>query len=143
MSQGLTEFQKRLLRFLREETARLNGSACYLDAFFERLSSSQTMRGKGFFLKELNNIENEGLIETTRSGYTRRKGMKFNCYRITEKGLEILRMIESFLRKVRFAAQMVFFSVRGSVWKAIGHADEAGLRILEIMENLCKHTVTS
>ena len=90
MSAELTEFQKRLLRFLREETARLGGSACYLDAFFERLSSNQTITGKGFFLKELGNLEREGFIETTRFGYTKRKGMKFNCYKITEKGLKVI-----------------------------------------------------
>jgi DNA-binding PadR family transcriptional regulator len=90
MSEGLTEFQKRLLRFLREETARLDGSACYLDSFFERLSPNQTMKGKGFFLKELNNLEHKGFIETTRFGYTKRKGMKFNCYKITEKGLKAI-----------------------------------------------------
>ena len=90
MSEELTEFQKRLLRFLREETARLDGSACYLDSFFKRLSPNQTMRGKGFFLKELSNLENKGFIETTRSGYTKRKGMKFNCYKITEKGLRAI-----------------------------------------------------
>ncbi|GAI20893.1 unnamed protein product [marine sediment metagenome] len=87
MSEELTAFQKKLLRFLREETARLDGSACYLDAFFERLSPNQTMRGKGFFLKELNNLEDKGFIETTRFGFTKRKGMKFNCYKITERGL--------------------------------------------------------
>ncbi len=74
MSEELMEFQKRLLRFLREETARLDGSACYLDSFFERLSPNQTMRGKGFFLKELNNLEHKGFIETTRFGYTIKKG---------------------------------------------------------------------
>ena len=87
VSKELTAFQKRILRFLKEETAKSDSSACYLDAFFERLSSNQTTRGKGFFLKELSNLENEGFIETTRSGYTKRKGMKFNCYKITEKGL--------------------------------------------------------
>ena len=90
MSKKLTEFQKRLLRFLRQETARSDGSACYLDAFFERLSSNQTRRGKGFFLKELSNLEHKGFIETTRFGYTKRKGMKFNCYKITEKGLRAI-----------------------------------------------------
>ena len=90
MSEKLTEFQKRLLRFLREETARLDGSACYLDSFFERLSPNQTRKGKGFFLKELNNLEHKGFIETTRFGYTKRKGMKFNCYKITEKGLRAI-----------------------------------------------------
>ncbi len=90
MSEELAEFQKRLLRFLREETARLGGSECYLDSFFERLSPNQTMRGKGFFLKELSNLEREGFIETTRSGYTKRKGMKFNCYKITDKGLRAI-----------------------------------------------------
>ena len=90
MSGELTEFQIRLLRFLKEETARLDGSACYLDAFFEKMSSSQTRRGKGFFLKELGNLENKGLIETTRFGYTKRKGMKFSCYNITGKGLKAI-----------------------------------------------------
>lgn len=90
MSEELTEFQKRLLGFLREEAARSDGSACYLDAFFERLPSNQTMTGKGFFLKELNNLEHKGFIETTRFGYTKREGMKFNCYKITEKGLKAI-----------------------------------------------------
>jgi len=74
MSEELTEFQKRLLRFLREETARLDGSACYLDSFFERLSSNQTRKGKGFFLKELNNLEHKGFIETTRFWLYQKKG---------------------------------------------------------------------
>ena len=87
MSEELSKFQKRLLRFLREETAKSGGSECYLDSFFERLSPNQSIRGKGFFLKELSDMERKGFIETTRSGYTKRKGMKFNCYKITEKGL--------------------------------------------------------
>ena len=90
MSKELTEWQKRLLGFLREETARLDGSGCYLDSFFERLSPNQSMRGKDFFRKELLNLERQDFIETTRSGYTKRKGMKFSCYKITEKGLRAI-----------------------------------------------------
>lgn len=90
MGEELTEFQKRLLRFLRKEATKSGGSACYLDAFFEDLPTDQTVRGRSFYLKEIGDLEKEGYIETVHVGYTKRRGMKFGCYKLTDEGLKVI-----------------------------------------------------
>lgn len=91
MSEELSDLQLRVLRFIRKRRDEYGESVCYLDDILEEVASEELLREEDHFHREMGALEERGHVEMVSAGYRHRGEIRYKCYKITARGLRMLK----------------------------------------------------